>query len=404
MGRSLSWTQERQCLVPRAGSDQGLRVLIVTNVRQPILEAYVAPLAALDEVAEVVIVRDRADVELGPKVRVAAPPRWWPRTTVTKLAIRAYLLRREVARRRPDVMMTVHWFPDGPDVLRVARRHGVPVVANIIGGAAELTDGGRRVALTPLPRVLKQWAQGYQREQLNTTAVISCTGSTTRDRLRAGGVVDPEVVTLHAAIGDAWFRDSVPRNIDVAYVGRADPDKRIDRLLRVLAAIGRRRPGTNVAVVSITEAELNKYRELVTARATLGKGLSVLGRVGSVSDVLSCAKVLLLTSDTEGRTLAVLEAMACGAVPVVTEVGDLREALDDGRAGMIVPLQQREETIVAALSDAVVALLDDEPRRTTLAVRGRDHVRREHAPARTRDEWRLLIRRALAKDGPCASS
>jgi glycosyltransferase involved in cell wall biosynthesis len=212
-------------------------------------------------------------------------------------------------------------------------------------------------------------------------------------------------MTLHAALDRAWFREGAHRDIDVAYVGRADPDKRIDRLLRVLAAIGQRRPGTRVAVVSITEAELMKYRELATARAALGKGLKPLGRVDSVSEVLSRSKVLLLTSDTEGRTLAVLEAMACGAVPVVTEVGDLMEALDEGRAGVTVPLQGSEETVVAALADAVVALLHDEPRRQALAARGRDYVRREHDPARTREEWQLVIRHALAaKGGPCASS
>jgi glycosyltransferase involved in cell wall biosynthesis len=392
--------------VPRAGSAQGLRVLVVTNVRQPILEAYVSPLAALDEVAEVVIVRDRADVELGRKVRVAASPRWWPRTIVTKLVSRAYLLRREVARRRPDVMMTVHWFPDGPGVLRLARRLGVPVVANIIGGRAELTDGGRRVALTRLPRAFKRWAQGYQRDQLNATAVISCTGSATCNWLRAAGVNQPKLMTLHAAIDCAWLRDDAgPRDIDVAYVGRADPDKRIDRLLKVLAAVAERRPGTRVAIVSLTEAQLAEYKELVTARAALGAGLNVLGRVERVNDVLTRAKVLLLTSDTEGRTLAVLESMACGAVPVVTEVGDLTEALDEGRAGVIVPLQGSEETVVVALADAVVALLRDESRRHALAARGWDYVRREHDPSRTREEWRAVIRHALASTGgPCASS
>jgi len=391
--------------VPRASSPQGLRVLVVTNVRQPILAAYVSPLAALDEVAEVVIVRDRPDVELGRKVRVAAPPPWWPHTTVTKLLSRAYLLRREVARTRPHVMMTVHWFPDGPGLLRLARRIRVPVVANIIGGRAELMDGGRRVALSHLPRALKRWAQGYQRDRLNATAAISCTGSTTSNWLREAGVVRPTLMTLHAALDDAWFRDAVSRDIDVVYVGRADPDKRIDRLLRTLAAIGVRRPGTQVAVVSVTEAELMNYPELVTARAALGRGLNLLGRVDSVSDVLSRAKVLLLTSDTEGRTLAVLEAMACGTVPVVTDVGDLREALDDGRAGITAPLHGSEETVVALLADAVIALLNDEPRRKAMADRGRDHVRREHDPTRTREEWRALIRVAMgSKDGPCASS
>ena len=115
--------------------------MVVTNVRQPILEAYVSPLAALDEVAEVVIVRDRADVELGRKVRVVAPPGWWPHTTVTKLVSRAYLLRREVARRRPHLMMTVHWFPDGPGVLRVRITPGA--ARAFAQRAAKIVSAGR---------------------------------------------------------------------------------------------------------------------------------------------------------------------------------------------------------------------------------------------------------------------
>jgi glycosyltransferase involved in cell wall biosynthesis len=384
---------------------EGLRVLIVTNVRQPILDAYVSPLAALDEVAEVVIVRDRADIELGRKVRVAAPPRWWPHTTITKLIGRARVLRREVARRPPHLMMTVHWFPDGPGVLRVARRLSVPLVANIIGGRAELIDGGRRIALTRLPRALKRWAEDYQRERMNATAVITCTGRATCDWLRAAGVVRPLVTVLHAGVGDDWFQNGdSPRDIDVVYVGRVDPDKRIDRLLEVLASIGRARPGTRVAVLSMSERDVGAFGQLDSARAALGNGLAFLGRVDRVSDVLRRAKVLLLTSDTEGRTLAVLEAMACGAVPVVTDVGDLREALDEERAGITVPLNA-SAGVEKALSDAVVSLLDDQPRRQAFATRGRDHVRREHAVSRTRAEWRLVIREALAPRGEkCASS
>src|SRR5439155_10207511 len=143
--------------------------------------------AALDNVGEIVIVWDRADVNLGGKIRLTTPRAWWPHTTATKLISRPFLLRREAARQRPHLLMTVHWFPDGPGVVRLARRLGVPVVANIIGGRAELLDGGRRVALTGLPRAFKRWAQRYQRNRLNATAVITCTGKATGNWLRSAG-------------------------------------------------------------------------------------------------------------------------------------------------------------------------------------------------------------------------
>jgi glycosyltransferase involved in cell wall biosynthesis len=389
-------------------SDDRLRVLVVTNVRQPILEAYLSPLASLDEVGEIVIVRDRADVALGGKIRVATPAPWWPHTTLTKLVSRPFLLQREAARHRPDLLMTLHWFPDGPGVVRLARRLGVPVVVNIIGGCAELIDGGRRIALTCLPRRLKGRAQEYQRARLDRVAVITCTGSATCRWLRGAGVVRPALTVLHAGIGDEWFRDGdATRDIDVAYVGRVDPDKRIDRLLQVLAALGRRRPGIRAIVIGMSETDLRAKRigDLGGARAALGERLVFLERVDRVSDVLRRAKILLLTSDTEGRPLAALEAMACGVVPVVTDVGDLSEALDQGRAGIAVPLGVGGAGVVAALTEAAGALLEDESRRQTLAARGRAYVRHEHDLRRTREEWQAVTRQALASGAArCASS
>ena len=384
-----------------------LRVLVVTNVRQPILDAYLSPLAALDDVGEIVIVRDRADVDLGRKIRVTAPGAWWPHTTATKLISRPFLLQRAAARQRPHLMMTVHWFPDGPGVVRLAQRLGVPVVVNIIGGSAELIDGGRQIALTRLPGALKRRAQEYQRARLDSVSMITCTGSATCRWFRAAGVVRPALTVLHAGIGDEWFSDGdAVRDIDVAYVGRVDPDKRIDRLLQVLAALGLQRPDTRAVVIGMTEAELQAkaFGDLARARAALGGRLVFQKRVDRVSDVLRRAKILLLTSDTEGRPLVALEAMACGAVPVVTDVGDLKEALYHGRGGIVVPLEAEAAGVVAALSEAARSLLEDDARRQTLAARGQAYVRREHDPRRTREEWQAVTRQALASGGaPCAS-
>lgn len=45
-----------------AGSSGRLQILVVTNVGPTIVSGYLGPLASLDEVAEVVIVRDRPNV------------------------------------------------------------------------------------------------------------------------------------------------------------------------------------------------------------------------------------------------------------------------------------------------------------------------------------------------------
>ena len=379
---------------------EGLRVLVITNVPQPAVNAYLAPLAAWEDIAEIVVVRDRPDIRCGPKMRLVTPPVWWPRSLVTRLVGRAWVLRREIGRRPPHLMMTVHWFPDGPVALRLARRLGIPLIANIIGSRAELSDGGRRLALAPLPGLLKRRAEEYQRSCLNGVSLVTLTGRSTLEWFRAAGVNRPALRVLHAAIDTTRFCDhGERRDVDVAFVGRVHPDKRIDRLFRVLAGVGQHRPDLRATLVGVRREEADRFEEFGPAREVLGSRLVCLGQVENVADILRRTKVLLLTSDTEGRSLAALEAMACGAVPVVTEVGDMLEALDGGRAGVAIPKDEDEGVVVDRLAAAIVGLLEDESRRAALAARGQDHVKREHAPSRTQEEWREVLDSALV--APC---
>ncbi len=377
----------------RPSRSSPVRVLVVTNVGPTIVEAYLAPLASLDEVREVVVVRDHPNVVPGPKLRTVTPPPSLPRLKAAwKVFGRDWLARSEAASRPPDLLMTLHWFPDGPGVMRFGRRLGVPVVANIIGSRAELIDGGRRVALSRLPSGIKRLAQEYQRDSLNGAAAITCTGVATREWFRAIGVVRPRLSVLHAAMDGTLLRAGAePRDLDVVFVGRLHPDKRVDRLLRVLTVLGRRRPGMVATVVGLSAEELATLPSFWEAKAALAGNLRLVPWVESIADVLGRAKILLLTSDTEGRTLAVLEAMACGAVPVVTDVGDLREALDDGRAGILVPRVTDEETLADSLASAAAGLLEDVQRRVALATHAQEFVRLEHDPERTREEWRELL-------------
>lgn len=371
----------------------GLRVLAVTNVGPSIVTSYLGPLASLDEVAEVVLVRDVPNVTVRGKLRCVTPPRWLVQSALGKMVGRSWLLRSEVAARVPDLVTTVHWFPDGPGAVRLAARLGVPMVANIVGSRAELVDGGRRLALSRLPSFVRSAAQDFQRDKLNSASAVSFTGSATLEWYRSMGITRPHLSVLHAAIDSTQFRAAeVERDLDVVFIGRVDPDKRVDRLLRVLSCVGHRRPGTRALLVGVDPDHGAWLYASVSATAAGGIRLETVARVPDVASVLRRARVLLVTSDTEGRTLAALEAMACGAVPVVTDVGDLREAMDGGTVGVVVPVAGAEEDLVARLADAVLGLLDDESRRAAMASRATAHVHREHHPDRAQDEWRSILR------------
>ena len=80
--------------------------------------------------------------------------------------------------------------------------------------------------------------------------------------------------------------------------------------------------------------------------------------------------VFVLSSRFEGGPYAPLEAMRAGTPVVLTDVVGNRDLVEHGTTGILVPPDDP-----AAMADAVLALLRDDERRTSIGRAGRDHVR-----------------------------
>jgi glycosyltransferase involved in cell wall biosynthesis len=81
------------------------------------------------------------------------------------------------------------------------------------------------------------------------------------------------------------------------------------------------------------------------------------------------ADVFLLSSVSEGVSVAALEAMASGLPAVITDVGGMRDAVVEGDHGMLVPPRD-----AVALADAVERLILDSAARRTAGQRAADHA------------------------------
>ncbi|MCA2981883.1 MAG: glycosyltransferase, partial [Myxococcaceae bacterium] len=77
--------------------------------------------------------------------------------------------------------------------------------------------------------------------------------------------------------------------------------------------------------------------------------------------VFAQASIVCLPSYREGMPKALLEAAAAARALVTTDAPGCRDAVDAGRAGVLVPVRD-----AAALTEALLALVDDEPRQRVL--------------------------------------
>jgi colanic acid/amylovoran biosynthesis glycosyltransferase len=145
--------------------------------------------------------------------------------------------------------------------------------------------------------------------------------------------------------------------------GRLNPQKNHPDLIRALHSV--RESGVDahltIAGGDDTPEEIHK-----TALVKLIKELSLEGVVelmGAVSEPLVRAQlekahIFALASIHEGVPVSVMEAMAMNLPVVVTDVGGMRELVDDGKNGFIVPARQPKimaEMIIKLFQDSSLA-------------------------------------------------
>ena len=86
-----------------------------------------------------------------------------------------------------------------------------------------------------------------------------------------------------------------------------------------------------------------------------------------MNELLPLADLMLMPSEQESFGLAALEAMACKAPAIATQVGGVPELIDDGVTGLLYPVGD-----VEGMAAGAVALLKDRERLEAM----RDEARR----------------------------
>jgi glycosyltransferase involved in cell wall biosynthesis len=157
----------------------------------------------------------------------------------------------------------------------------------------------------------------------------------------------------------------------LVFVGRIDPLKDIETLLRAFAEVRATVPQARLRIFGPTpEGGEDYFRRCLDLAGVLGLqdgSVTFEGPISPTVKAYHAGHVLVLTSISEGLPYVVLEAMASGRPVVATDVGGVAEGV--GSAGILVP--PRDPSAVAA---ACARLLTDEHLRRALARKARDRA------------------------------
>jgi glycosyltransferase involved in cell wall biosynthesis len=218
----------------------------------------------------------------------------------------------------------------------------------------------------PRPKIFRTFMQRIL-EGFGRAARVVCDSYAVRDELLAHRLVSPERVTvvhngvdpacspganrLADAEAEALTGRHAGEDIRLLHVGSTAPRKRIDLVLRILAAVRRRFPGVRLIRCGgeLTSEQRRMAEELAVADAI--DSLPFLSK-SALAAVYRRATMLLLPSEREGFGLPLIESMACGTPVIASDLPVLREV--GGQAAAYCPVGD-----TAAWAETVAAMLTE---------------------------------------------
>lgn len=296
-----------------------------------------------------------------------------------------------------------HYWLSGEAALRLRRSWGVPVVhmfhtlgamKNSVARSKEETETLRRIAIerrlmqevdaviaaTTLDRAQMVWNYGADSERIR---VVPCGVDLRRfapqdraaARSRLGLPADEELLLC---------------------VGRMEPLKGMDALIRALALLAEEQPARRgrrrvLLVGGDDESRPGEWNAEQRRLDALRHELGIADRVSflgarpqeQLPDYFAAADVVAVPSHYESFGMAALEALACGATVIASNAGGLALTIEDGRSGLLFPPDDH-----VALARQIDRTLGD-----------RAYAERLRAGARRRAEeygWPTVARRATA--------
>lgn len=212
--------------------------------------------------------------------------------------------------------------------------------------------------------------------------ILTVSEASKRDILRFFDVPPDKVDVIYNAIDERFLAPADPERMDqarqryqldhpfVLYVGNIKPHKNIERLID---AFGRARGQCpdDLKLIIIGD-EISKYPALRQSvhKHKLDKHVRFLGfqPMETLAAFYRLARVFVFPSLYEGFGLPPLEAMACGAPVVTSNVSSLPEVA--GGAALLVDPHDAD-----AIAAGIVQAVNDETLRQDLIARGRDRAR-----------------------------
>ena len=147
------------------------------------------------------------------------------------------------------------------------------------------------------------------------------------------------------------------------------PDKGYEYFIKAAALIHESIPHTKFLVIGEEKPDIKAMMENEINELNLGNSVLFMGFREDVSELLSILDVFMLSSVSEGLSIATIEAMSVGVPVVATLCGGPNEIIIDGENGFLVPIKDEK-----SLASKVIFILKNKDTANKLTAKAKVHV------------------------------
>ncbi len=282
-------------------------------------------------------------VALGPDgpIRDLIQEHDWPTATMQQPHGLSFRLVADLARYfRREKIDVIHTHTDRP--------HLYATLAGRLAGVRQIvhTRHGQCVDLSPrqqrLVRFLVRWVRHFVCVSDDAAAVS-----------RRQGIPAERLVTIRNGIDVQQFAYRQAQTTGpVLTVARLNPEKDLGTLLEAIARAAPHDPSLRLVIAG--DGPCRREWEQLARRSGIDHRVEWLGMVHDVAPLLTTASLFVISSQSEGIPLTLLEAQASGLPVIATRVGGIPEVIIDGQTGRLVPAQNAQD-----LAECLLALRRD---------------------------------------------
>jgi len=342
---------------------------------------------------KVILVTDEPQLPLE-GVEVVCPP-IWARRLLGRVGARTIWVAIAGFHYRPDLYMGYYLAPGACSALVAGKLLGRPSCYQMTGGPVGIVGGGF-AAIDSIEGALgrpSKFIESLALRVIQKFELVVVRGNKAKEFLAARGIKD-SVAVITGCVNDCRQPPQNDRDIHLIYVGRLSPVKQLDQFVTIVDSI--RHVVPNVRAVIVGDGPLRADLQRRVEELGVNGNVEFLGKRKDVEPFLSRSKIFVLTSKSEGLSIAMAEAMAAGVVPVVADVGELGDLVADGVNGYLV-----KPNCVDEYTRKIVPLLQDQALWEKLSSRAVEaairHCHIEVVSAKWRQHLRDVVSQACGR-------